>query len=60
MPVCELSEPGVKFHPDDIDDVTGHVKVEIFGLDEIGEQISMLNANKANESSWISESVTFS
>ena len=45
-----------KFDPEVTDDVTGQVKVRIFdfsGLVTSASKISMLSANKANESAWI-------
>ena len=44
------------FDPEVTDDVTGQVKVRIFdflGLVTSASKISMLSANKANESAWI-------
>ena len=55
-PVRELPVKGQKFNPEVIDDVTGQVKVRIFdfsGLVTSASKISMLSANKANESAWI-------
>ena len=57
----EISKHGAKFHLEVIDDVTGHVKVGMFdfsGLVTSARKISMLSANKANESTWI-VSLTF-
>ena len=54
--VRELPVQGKKFDPDVTDDVTGQVKVRIFdfsGLVTSASKISMLSANKANESAWI-------
>ena len=45
-----------KFDPEVTDDVTGQVKVRMFdfsGLMTSASKISILNANKANESAWI-------
>ena len=55
-PVRELLVQGKKFDPEVTDDVTGQVKVRIFdfsGLVTSASKISMLSANKANESAWI-------
>ena len=55
-PVHELPVQGQKFDPEVTDDVTGQVKVRIFdfsGLVTSASKISMLSANKANESAWI-------
>ena len=55
-PVRELPVQGKKFDPEVTDDVTGQVKVRIFdfsGLVTSASKISMLSANKANESAWI-------
>ena len=55
-PVRELPVQGIKFDPEVTDDVTGQVKVRIFdfsGLVTSASKISMLSANKANESAWI-------
>ena len=55
-PVRELPGQGQKFDPEVTDDVTGQVKVRIFyfsGLVTSASKISMLSANKANESAWI-------
>ena len=55
-PVRELPVQGQKFDPEVTDDVTGQVKVRIFdfsGLVTSASKISMLSANKANESAWI-------
>ena len=44
------------------DDVTGQVKVKIFDSSALvtsASKISMLSANKANESAWIVSSLTF-
>ena len=60
-PVRELPVQGKKFDPEVTDDVTGQVKVRIFdfsGLVTSSSKISMLSANKANESAWI-VSLTF-
>ena len=55
-PVRELPVQGKKFDPEVTDDVTGQVKVRIFdfsSLATLASKISMLSANKANESAWI-------
>ena len=55
-PVRELPVKGQTFDPEVTDDVTGQVKVRIFdfsGLVTSASNISMLSANKANESAWI-------
>ena len=55
-PGRELPVQCQKFDPDVTDDVTGQVKVRIFdfsGLVTLASKISMLSANKANESAWI-------
>ena len=55
-PVRELPVQGQTFDPEVTDDVTGQVKVRIFdfsGLVTSASKISMLSANKANESAWI-------
>ena len=55
-PVRELPVQGKTFDPEVTDDVTGQVKVRIFdfsGLVTSASKISMLSANKANESAWI-------
>ena len=55
-PVRELPVQGKKFDPEVTDDVTGQVKVRILdfsGLVTSASKISMLSANKANESAWI-------
>ena len=55
-PVRELPVQGQKFDPEVTDDVTGQVKVRIFdfsGLVTSASKISMLSANKANESAWM-------
>ena len=55
-PVRELPLQGKKIDPEVNDDVTGQVKVRIFdfsGLVTSASKISMLSANKANESAWI-------
>ena len=55
-PVRELPVQGHKFDPEVTDDVTGQVKVRIFdfsGLVTSASKISMLSANKVNESAWI-------
>ena len=55
-PVCELPVQRQKFDPEVTDDVTGQVKVRIFdfsGLVTSASKISILSANKANESAWI-------
>ena len=55
-PVHELPVQGKKFDPEVTDDVTGQDKVRIFdfsGLVTLASTISMLSANKANESAWI-------
>ena len=52
----ELSKTGAKFGLKVTDDVTGQVKVRTFdfsGLVTSESKISMLSANKANESAWI-------
>ena len=54
--VRELPVQGKTFDVDVTDDVTGQVKVRIFdfsGLVTSASKISMLSANKANESAWI-------
>ena len=54
-PVRELAVQGQKFDPEVTDDVTGQVKVRIIdfsGLVTSASKISMLSANKANESAW--------
>ena len=54
--VRELPVQGQKFDPEVTDDVTGQIKVRIFdfsGLVTSASKISMLSANKANESAWI-------
>ena len=54
--VRELPEQGQKFDREVTDDVTGQVKVRIFdfsGLVTSASEISILSANKANESAWI-------
>ena len=51
----------MKFDLDVTDDVTGQVKVKMFdfsGLVKSASKISMLSANKANESAWTA-SLTF-
>ena len=60
-PVRELSKHGVKLELEVTDDVTGQAKVRMFdfsGLVTSASTISMLSANKANESAWI-VSLTF-
>ena len=55
-PVRELPVEGQTFDPEVTDDVTGQVKIRIFdfsGLVTSASKISMLSANKANESAWI-------
>ena len=55
-PVRELPVQGQIFDPEVTDDVTGQIKVRIFdfsGLTTSTSKISMLSANKANESAWI-------
>ena len=55
-PVRELPVQGQTFDPEVTDDVTGQVKVTIFdfsGLVTSASKISMLSANKVNESAWI-------
>ena len=55
-PVREIPVQGQKFDLEVTDDVTGQVKVRIFdfsGLVTSASKISMLSANKANESAWI-------
>ena len=55
-PVRELPVQRQIFDPEVTDDVTGQVKVRIFdfsGLATSASKISMLSANKANESAWI-------
>ena len=55
-PVRELPVQSKKFDPEVTYDVTGQVKVRIFdfsGLVTSASKISMLSANKANESAWI-------
>ena len=55
-PVRELPVQGQKFDPEVTDDVTGQVKVRIFDFSDLvtsASKISMLSANKANESAWI-------
>ena len=55
-PVRELAVQGHKFDMEVTDDVTGQVKVRIFdfsGLVTSASKISMLSANKTNESAWI-------
>ena len=55
-PVRELPVQGQKFDPEVTDDVTDQVKVRIFdfsGLVTSASKMSMLSANKANESAWI-------
>ena len=55
-PVRELPVQGQIFDPEVTDDVTGQVKVRIFdfsGLVTSASKISMLSANKANESACI-------
>ena len=54
--VRELPVQGKKFDPEVTGDVTGQVKIRIFdfsGLVTSASKISMLSANKANESVWI-------
>ena len=60
-PICELSKHGLKFDLEVTDDVTGQVKVRMFDFSRLvtpASIISMLNANKDNESAWI-VSMTF-
>ena len=55
-PVRELPVQGQIFDPEVTDDVTGQVKVRIFDFSSLAtsaSKISMLSANKANESAWI-------
>ena len=55
-PVRELPVQGQKFDPEVTDDVTGQVKVKIFYFSDLvtsASKISMLSANKANESAWV-------
>ena len=55
-PVRELPVQGQKFDPEVTDDATGQVKVRIFdfsGLVTSASKISVLSANKVNESAWI-------
>ena len=55
-PVRELPVQGQQFDPEVTDDVTCQVKVRIFdlsGLVTSASKISMLSANKTNESAWI-------
>ena len=55
-PVRELPVQGKQFDPEVTDDVTGQVKIRIFdfsGLVTSASKMSMLSANKANESAWI-------
>ena len=55
-PVRELSKHGTKIDLEFTDDVTGQVKVGIFdfsGLVTSASTISMLSANKVNESAWL-------
>ena len=55
-PVRELPIQRQKFDLEVTDNVTGQVKVRIFdfsGLVTSASKISMLSANKANESAWI-------
>ena len=55
-PARELPVKGQKFDPEVTDDVTGQVKVRIFdfsGFVTSASKISMLSANKVNESAWI-------
>ena len=55
-PVRELPVQGQKFDPEVTDDVTGQVKVRIFDFSDLvtsASKISILSANKANESAWI-------
>ena len=57
----ELFKHGLKFDLEVTDDVTCQVKVKMFdfsGLETSASIISMLSANKANESAWIM-SLTF-
>ena len=52
-PVRELPVQGQTFDPEVTDDVTGQVKVRIFDFSDLvtsASKISMLSANKANES----------
>ena len=56
--IRELSKQGITFYLEVIDDATGRVKVECstvraWWVKSLGIKISILNANKANESSWI-------
>ena len=55
-PVGELPVQGQKFYLEVTDDVTDQVKVRMFdfsGLVTSVSKISMLSANKANDSAWI-------
>ena len=55
-PVRELPVQGQKLDLEVTDDVTGQVKIRIFdfsGLVISASKVSMLSANKANESAWI-------
>ena len=52
-PVCELPVQGEKVDLEVTDDVTGQVKVDFSGLVTSASKISMLRANRANESAWI-------
>ena len=59
--VREIFIRGVKFDLEVTDEVTGRVKVGMFdisGLVTSASKISMLSANKLNESAWI-VSLTF-
>ena len=56
MYIDELSKYGTKFDLEVTDDVTGQFKVGMFdfsGLVTSASKISMLSANKANESAWL-------
>ena len=56
IPVREIPVEGQNFDPEVTDDFTGQVKVRIFdfsSLATLASKISMLSANKANESAWI-------
>ena len=60
-PARELSKHYLKFDLEVTDDVTGQVKIRMFdfsGSVTSASTISMLSANKANESAWI-VSLTF-
>ena len=60
-PARELFKHGVKFDLEVTDDVTGQIKVRMFDFSDLvtsANKLSMLTANKANESVWI-VSLTF-